>query len=100
MLEQLSHDERVRLMRLVCSFVWADLEVHEKERELVRRIVVRLKLDRREAADVEKWLKVPPRPEEVDPQTIPVRHKQIFLDAIRAVIAADGRVDPEERESF
>jgi uncharacterized tellurite resistance protein B-like protein len=100
MLENLGHEERLRLMKFVCSFAWADLEVHSKEKELVRKLVGKLSLDKKEAELVEKWLKVPPRPEEVDPNLIPRKHRQIFLDAMRLVISADGRVEPEERESF
>jgi len=99
MLTKLTRPERLRLMRFVCSFVWADLEVKEKERKFVRSMVKRLGLQD-DAAQVEKWLEVPPRAEELDPGQIPLAHRQIFLDAARAAIAADGEIDPEEREAF
>ena len=28
MMEQLDRNERMRLMKFVCSFAWADLEIH------------------------------------------------------------------------
>ncbi len=99
-LRTLSQKDRLRLIRFVCSFVWADLEVHARERAFVHKLVKRFHLDAEEAAHVEEWLKVPPRPEEVDPQRIPPEHRKLFLDTIKQAIAADGRIDEEERESF
>jgi uncharacterized membrane protein YebE (DUF533 family) len=99
-LRTLSQKDRLRLIRFVCSFVWADLEVHARERSFVHKLVKRLHLDADEAKHVEEWLKVPPRPEEVDPQRIPLEHKQLFLDTIKQAIAADGKIEEHERESL
>jgi uncharacterized tellurite resistance protein B-like protein len=99
-LSHLSTDDRMRLMKFVCSFAWADLHVHDKERAFVRKLVKQLKLDRDEAAQVESWLKLPPRPEEVDPAEVPVVHREVFLEATREIIMADGEVHPEERASY
>ena len=41
-----------------------------------------------------------PSPEEVDPTRVPREHRQLFLDAARAVFNADGVIDPKERENF
>ena len=98
-LDKLNQKERLRLIRFVCSFVWADLVVHERERAFVRKLAQRLKLSA-EAKQIEEWLAVPPRPEEVDPREIPREHRQLFLDAARQAIAADGEIDPEERETL
>src|SRR5437868_2003583 len=99
-LADLSKDDRLRLMRFVCSFAWADLHVHQKERELVRKLVKKLKLGAGAAAQVEGWLKVPPRPEEVDPTSVPPEHRQIFLAAAADVFRADGEIHPEEAVTF
>ena len=99
-LNDLSKEDRLRLMRFVCSFAWADLHVHEKEKKLVRSLVGKLKLNSAEAKQVEGWLKVPPRPEEVDPGEVPVEHREIFLGAARDVFTADGEVHPEEEATF
>jgi uncharacterized tellurite resistance protein B-like protein len=99
-LKNLSRDDRLRLMKFVCSFAWADLHVHEKERAFVRKMVKQLKLDRDEAAEVESWLALPPRPEEVDPAEVPVAHREVFLQATRDIIMADGEIHPEERASY
>src|SRR5512144_1070067 len=100
MLDKLSRTDRLRLMKFICSFAWADLEVHEKERSFVKRMVKKLQLDEDDAAQVRGWLEVPPPPEDVDPTKIPLRHRELFLDAIRATIMADGVVAPEEQEAF
>ena len=99
-LTKLKKDDRLRLMRFVCSFAWADLEVKESEKKFVRKLVKSLKLSREEAKQVEKWMRLPPRAEEVDPAEIPRAHRQLFLDSAKAMIAADGEIAEEEAESF
>ncbi len=100
MMKDLSREERLRLMRFLCSFAWADLEVHAKERAFVTKMVTKLGLESDEAALVKGWLKVPPPPEEVDPATVPVEHRRLFLETVRDLIAADGELRPEEQEAF
>jgi len=90
----------MRLMRFVCSFAWADLEVQKEERSFVSKLMRRLKLDEDEQRQVEEWLQVPPRPEQVDPSRIPREHREVFLETIRGVIAADNVLDPDERANL
>lgn len=99
-MQKLSSKDRLRLMRFVCSFVWADLEVKQTEKKFVSNLVKKLHLTDDEKAQVQGWLKVPPRAEEVDPTTIPKEHRQMFLDTIRDVITADGEVAPTEWENL
>lgn len=100
MLKKLDREDRLRLMKFVCSFAWADLEVQDAERQFVGRLVDTLGLDGEERAQVEGWLEVPPKPEEVDPAEIPPAHRQLFLDAAKAMIAADGKLSEDEIENF
>lgn len=100
MLDRLSREERLRLMKFVCSFAWADLNVQKEERTFVAKLVERLNLDEEERKRVREWLKVPPPPEEVDPSRIPREHRELFLEAVRGVVAADKVLDPEEYESL
>jgi uncharacterized tellurite resistance protein B-like protein len=100
MLEQLDRAERMQLMKFVCSFAWADLEIRQEEKDFVARLVDRLELDGDEAKQVQGWLKLPPRPESVDPTRIPAEHRRVFLDEIQGVIEADGDVAEEERENL
>jgi uncharacterized tellurite resistance protein B-like protein len=100
MLDKLSHEERMRLVRFVCSFAWADLEVQSEERTFVKKLVRKLGLSAEEASMAEEWLKVPPAPEDVDPTDVPKAHRKLFLDTIRGLVAADKRLDPEEEENL
>jgi len=87
-------------MRFVCSFAWADLEIVDAERALVHDLVSQLELDEEDKTQVEEWLKHPPRAEELDPQDIPVAHRQVFLNAALKMVAADGVIDKDEVENF
>ena len=99
-MQTLDREDRLRLVKFICSFAWADLEVQPAERKFVQRLVKELELDDAERDMVERWLEVPPPAEEVDPAEIPRAHRQLFLDTVRAIIVADGRVDVEEAENF
>lgn len=100
MLDDLDRRQRLDLMKFVCSFAWADLEIRQEERDFVARMVERLHLDAEEVDRVKGWLEVPPAPESVDPTAIPREHRKIFVEAIEGVIAADGEIAPEERENL
>jgi hypothetical protein len=100
MLSQLSGADRLRLMKFVCSFAWADLEISPEERAFIARLIRGLELDRDEEVQVHRWLDVPPALDGLDPTTIPEAHKRFFLEAIEGVIASDGRLTSEETESF
>jgi uncharacterized tellurite resistance protein B-like protein len=100
MLSKLTSEDRLRLMKFICSFAWADLEVQDEERNFVAKMAAKLGLNKSELAQVTEWLEVPPPPEELDPAEIPREHRQLFLDAARAMVVVDGRVDPEEAENL
>ena len=90
----------MRLMKFVCSFAWADLEVNAEERVFVGDLIRRLELDPAEKRQVEAWLDAHPGAESVDPTTIPAAHREVFLEEIQGVIDADGEVRPEEAETL
>jgi len=102
MLSDLTRTERLRLVKFVCSFAWADLEINDAERDFVHDLIRRLDLDldEDESMDVDGWLTFPPPPEEVDPMDIPVAHRQVFLDTMLALVASDGELAEAETESF
>ena len=99
MIDQLTSAERLRLMRFVCSFAWADLEIQPEERAFIGRLVRGLDLDPSEELQVHRWLDVPPDLDGLDPATIPAGHRQLFLEAVEGVIAADGALAEEEAEN-
>ncbi|MCX4242006.1 tellurite resistance TerB family protein [Paraliomyxa miuraensis] len=95
----LDREDRLRLMRFVCAFAWADLEVQDDEKVVVERLIKTLDLEA-DREQIMRWLKSPPPPEDVDPTRVPRAHRQLFLDAARAVFSADGVIDPKEQENF
>jgi hypothetical protein len=99
-LKELTRDERLLLMRFVCSFAWADLEVKPEERELVARLIHRLQLDDEEKRQVLEWLESPPSPGSVDPKLVPRAHRMKFLRAVESTVTVDGEVSAEERDSL
>jgi uncharacterized tellurite resistance protein B-like protein len=100
MFERLSESDRLLLLKFVCAFAWADLEVTEKERNFVNRLVTRLGLSDAETKQVAEWLDIAPAPSSVDPKRIPREHRALFVDTVRALIYADGKVDPDERANL
>lgn len=100
MLDELTPTERSLLLRFVCAFAWADLEVKDQEREFVRRLVEKLQIDELEREQVEEWLSVGVPPDAVDPKDVPLKHKELFLRCAREVIVSDGEIDPEEHETL
>jgi uncharacterized tellurite resistance protein B-like protein len=95
----LPREDRLRLMKFVCSFAWADLEVQDEERDFVGSMIETLKLED-DRKLIESWLRHPPPPEEVDPTDVPREHREMFLDAVRRLVAADDRIDPQEAETL
>ncbi len=100
MLDALNTEDRLHLMRFVCSFAWADLEITEREREFIVKMVIRLGLDEEEQEQVAGWLEVPPRADDLDPADVPKEHRQLFLDAAKAMILSDGKVEDVEAENL
>lgn len=100
MLDSLSREERLQLMRFVCSFAWADLKIADAEREYIADLISQLELDDDEALQVAGWLSMPPDPEDVDPTTIPTKHRELFLKAMLGLVGSDGEIDEAETESF
>ena len=98
MFASLAREDRLRLMKFVCSVAWADLEVQGEERAFVQRMTTRLDLRPDEIAQVEQWLQVPPN--DVDPEEIPREHRSLFLGTLRELVVADGAVDENERASL
>ena len=99
-MDELNRADQLRLLKFICSFAWADLEVRPEERSFVENIVVRLGLNDEERAKVEEWLTAPPSPDAIDPNTIPPGQREIFLNSIEGVILSDGEIAPEERDNF
>lgn len=100
MFEQLSPADRLQLMKFVCAFAWADLEVSGEERLFVADCIRRLDFTDAEKQQVWSWLEVPPPAEEIDPSDIPPEHRQAFIEAMGRLVAADDQVTASEREAL
>lgn len=99
-IRELDSSSRMRLVRFLCSFAWADLDINDAEKAFIRKMLKELGLDDEERKRAERWLAVPPMPEEVDPTEIPPEHRQLFLNAILQLVGADGFVDEKEMETL
>jgi len=100
MLDQLDRRDRLRLVEFVCSFAWADLEIQPEERVFISGLIRRLDLDKDEDLQVQRWLERPPLIDGLDPTSILPVHRRIFVEEIEGLIAADGEISEEEKESF
>jgi len=99
-LRTLSARDRLQLLKFVCSFVWADLDVGPSEKTFVLSLTQRLGLSEAEIQQVQAWLETPPPVEEIDPSLVPPQHRRLFLEAIEQALTADGAVTPPESESL
>lgn len=100
MLNQLTVEEKTRLIRFMCSFAWADLDVSERERRLIGELIRKLDLPDGIAAEAESWLDHPPSEEDLDPYDIPLEQRRLFVEAAAEIVRADGVVDIMEVENF
>ena len=99
-LDALSSEERMLLMRFVCSFAWVDGRIHEAERALIARYMARLGLDEAESREVRGWLERPPAPESVSSDRVPAEHRVRFVRALESVVSVDGEITEAERSQL
>lgn len=99
-LTDLDAGERELLLKFVCAFAWADLEIQDQERDFVAKLILQMGLGDAEKKKVEGWLKLPPKPDEVDPQRVPRAHRKLFIECAKEMISADGVIDEAEAENF
>lgn len=97
-LGELDRDQRMLLLRFVCSFAWEDQVVKPVERELIARLMGRLELEPDERDRALQWLEQPPGSDSVDPALVPESHKLLFLRTAESVVSVDGEVTEAERE--
>ena len=100
MLSDLTIEERLRLVRFMCAFAWADLDIAEREVALIRDLIAKLELPEAARDEAEGWLQHPPHEEDLHPYDIPDAHKRMFLEAAAELIGVDGHVDRMEVENL
>ncbi len=99
-MQELRKEERMLLLRFVCSFAWADAVIAPEEREFVGGLMRRLGLAEDERAEVEAWLRSPPPIDSVDPAQVPRAHRMRFVRAVESVIAVDGEIAEAEQQQL
>ena len=93
---QMHADDRLKLLRIASSFLWADHRVDVEEETFFVALARELDLE----VHASTLRDGPPAPEDVDPSTLaPALVDEARAVALRA-IAADGRVEDEEMELF
>jgi len=100
MLNDLSVEDRLRFVRFMCAFAWADLDIADRERGLIRELVARLDLPPEAVEEAEAWLVHPPSEEDLDPYDIPDAHRRLFAEAAAEIIGVDGHIDRMEVENL
>lgn len=91
--------DRRRVLRFAASFLWADLEVAEAERDFL--LALAHELDIEDASnEVALLLARPPGPEDVDPAEVTPGVADLVRQAALRAIAADGRVHDDEMKLF
>jgi len=93
---ELSLRDRRTLVQVACVAAWSDADLAEEERTFVLKLAKSVQLPDEDIERVAGWLKY--GPPDLDPNAIPREHKETYLKVVRAVIAADGFIDPEESE--
>jgi uncharacterized tellurite resistance protein B-like protein len=97
-IDELDAPTRKRLVQTACVLAWADAELAPAESDFIMDLTKRLGMAEADVQEVREWLRR--GPPDLDPNTIPHRHRQAFLEVVREVVGADGRIDPEESETL
>jgi uncharacterized tellurite resistance protein B-like protein len=92
----LTEDERVDLMRFLCSFAWVDGEVQAQERTVLERVLGGLGLSTEARAKASAWLFAPPDMEGFDFGAITPDKRGLFIDHAFEVASAHGGLAAEE----
>jgi hypothetical protein len=90
--------EQLAVLRFAASFLWADLEIDEREEAFFVGLARELGISKRAMPQVVEMLRAPPAPEHVDPTRVPSALAARVRDAALRAIASDGRVAPREME--
>lgn len=91
----LNRGSRHAIVSIAATFLWADLEMHDTERDFLSALARELDVD----LDPD-LLQRPPAPEDVDPSRVDPRAANAVRSAALRAIASDGRVAPSEMRLF
>ena len=95
---QLLHEEQILIFKFLCVLAWADFRIHPAERKFIEDLAEHFEVDLGIQQMIKGWLQHPPRPEEVDPYSIPQDVLEIILEQSSLLAKSDGNIDFEELE--
>ena len=96
MITELTRAERDRLFRVLTAAIWADGEAAPEEIDLLTTVILDLGLDKEEMDQAAALLVARPRLEDVRIHEVPMRHRQVLVNAVRDAVLADGELGEEE----
>lgn len=95
---KLLQDEKQLIFKFLCVLAWADFVIHPKERKFIENLAKTFEVEPKLELMIQGWLQHPPRPEEVDPYSIPTELIELVLEHASGVAKADGGIDIMELE--
>ena len=95
---KLIEEEKKTLFKFLCVLAWADFTIHPAERLFIENLCTELELSESLKIKVQAWLQHPPKPEEVDPYSIPQDLIEYVLEKSGSLASADGVIDIRELE--
>jgi uncharacterized tellurite resistance protein B-like protein len=98
-MQNLDSEQRLRLLKLVCTMAWADDEVQYDEKGFIAKLMFQLKMPAAEIRQVKQWLASPPE-DDVKVEDIPPEHRAMFLQVCHGVLSADGVVTDQEKQAL
>jgi len=93
----LSLDDRPKVLRFAATFLWADLELADDERQFFSKLARELEVD---AAQADALISRPPIPEDIDPNAMSVATADVIRQVALQAIASDGEVHELEMQMF
>ena len=94
----MTHSERMNLIRFVCNAAWQDVQIQEQEKSHILRLCERMGLDEADMERVHRWLKAPPPIDSVDPSRIPLHLAPELLRELEDLVSVDGVIAEEEAD--
>lgn len=95
---KLLREEQILIFKFLCVLAWADFKIHPAERKFIEELAQNFELPLDIHHMIKGWLQHPPRPEEVDPYSIPQELLEILLEQSSQLAKSDGSIVMEELE--
>ena len=95
---ELLHEEKILIFKFLCVLAWADFVIHPAERKFIEDLAQRMNVGSQLEHRIKAWLQHPPRPEDVDPYSIPNDLIELVLEQASLLAKSDGVIDIRELE--